>query len=129
MQRLILGSVFVLDVGGTTEYIAITKLATGAFRVSIKKTSTSAVNIITTTTNAVGIYKLALGYKSGDYALYINGVSRGTSPNSTDYPTGSLIQTVVSNTNYGALNDCLRTPVVLYTTRLTDDQLAALTTL
>jgi hypothetical protein len=128
MQRLILGSVFVLDVGGTGEYIAITKLATGAFRVSIKKTSTSAVNIITTTTNAVGIYKLALGYKSGDYALYINGVSRGTSTNSTDYPTGSLIQTVVSNTNYGALNDCLRTPVVLYTTRLTDAQLQALTT-
>ncbi len=129
MQRLVLGSVFVLDVGGTGEYIAITKLATGAFRVSIKKTSTSAVNIITTTTNAVGIYKLALGYKSGDYALYINGVSRGTSPNSTDYPTGSLIQTVVSNTNYGALNDCLRTPVVLYTTRLTNAELAALTTL
>jgi len=129
MQRLILGSVFVLDVGGTGEYIAITKLATGAFRVSIKKTSTSAVNIITTTTNAVGIYKLALGYKSGDYALYINGVSRGTSTNSTDYPTGSLIQTVVSNTNYGALNDCLRTPVVLYTTRLTNAELAALTTL
>ena len=129
MQRLILGSVFVLDVGGTGEYIAITKLATGAFRVSIKKTSTSAVNIITTTTNAVGIYKLALGYKSGDYALYINGVSRGTSTNSTDYPTGALIQTVVSNTNYGALNDCLRTPVALYTTRLTNAELAALTTL
>jgi len=128
MQRLVLGSVFVLDVGGTGEYIAITKLATGAFRVSIKKTSTSAVNIITTTTNAVGIYKLALGYKSGDYALYINGVSRGTSTNATDYPTGSLIQAVVSNTNYGAFNDCLRTPVTLYTTRLTNAQLQALTT-
>jgi len=129
LQRLVLGSVFVLDVGGTTEYIAISKLATGAFRVSIKKTSTSAVNIITTTTNAVGVYKLALGYKSGDYALYINGVSRGTSTNSTDYPTGSLIQAVVSNTNYGAFNDFLRTPVTLYTTRLTDAQLQALTTL
>jgi hypothetical protein len=129
MQRLILGSVFVLDVGGTGEYIAITKLATGAFRVSVKKTSTSAVNIITTTTNAVGVYKLALGYKSGDYALYINGVSRGTSTNSTDYPTGSLIQAVVSNTNYGAFNDWLRTPVTLYTTRLTNAELAALTTI
>jgi hypothetical protein len=128
MQRLILGSVFVLDVGGTGEYIAITKLATGAFRVSIKKTSTSAVNIITTTTNAVGVYKLALGYKSGDYALYINGMSRGTSTNSTDYPTGSLIQAVVSNTNYGAFNDWLRTPVTLYTTRLTNVELQALTT-
>jgi hypothetical protein len=128
MQRLILGSVFVLDVGGTGEYIAITKLATGAFRVSIKKTSTSAVNIITTTTNAVGVYKLALGYKSGDYALYINGVSRGTSTNSTDYPTGSLIQAVVSNTNYGALNDFIRS-AALYTTRLTNDELIALSTL
>jgi len=128
MQRLTLGSVFVLDVGGTGEYIAIAKLATGAFRVSIKKTSTSAVNIITTTTNAVGVYKLALGYKSGDYALYINGVSRGTSTNATDYPTGSLTQAVVSNTNYGAFNDCLRTPVMLYTTRLTNAQLQALTT-
>ena len=65
MQRLILGSVFVLDVGGTGEYIAITKLATGAFRVSIKKTSTSAVNLFTTSANAVGIYKIALGYKDG----------------------------------------------------------------
>jgi len=128
MQRLILGSVFVLDVGGTGEYIAISKLATGAFRVSIKKTSTSAVNIITTTTNAVGIYKLALGYKSGDYALYINGVSRGTSANATDYPTGSLTQAVVSNANYGSLNDFIRA-AALYTTRLTNDQLQALTTL
>jgi len=128
MQRLILGSVFVLDVGGTGEYIAISKLATGAFRVSIKKTSTSAVNIITTTTNAVGIYKLALGYKSGDYALYINGVSRGTSTNATDYPTGSLTQAVVSNANYGSLNDFIRA-AALYTTRLTNDELIALSTL
>ena len=128
MQRLILGSVFVLDVGGTGEYIAISKLATGAFRVSIKKTSTSAVNIITTTTNAVGIYKLALGYTSGDYALYINGVSRGTSTNATDYPTGSLTQAVVSNANYGALNDFIRA-AALYTSRLSNDELAALTTL
>jgi len=128
MQRLILGSVFVLDVGGTGEYIAISKLATGAFRVSIKKTSTSAVNIITTTTNAVGIYKLALGYKSGDYALYINGVSRGTSTNATDYPTGSLTQAVVSNANYGALNDFIRA-AALYTSRLSNAELAALTTL
>jgi len=128
LQRLVQASVFVLDVGGTGEYIAITKLATGAFRVSIKKTSTSAVNIITTTTNAVGVYKLALGYKSGDYALYINGVSRGTSTNSTDYPTGSLIQAVVSNTNYGALNDFIRA-AALYTSRLSNDELAALTTL
>jgi hypothetical protein len=117
MQRLILGSVFVLDVGGTSEYIAISKLATGAFRVSIKKTSTSAVNIITTTTNVVGIYKLALAYKNGDYALYVNGVQAGTSTNATDFPTGSLTQAVVSNTNYGPFNDRILSAAI-YKTRL-----------
>jgi len=126
MQRLILGSVFVLDVGGTGEYIAITKLATGAFRVSIKKTSTSAVNIITTSANAVGVYKLALGYKNGDYALYINGASAGTSTNSTDYPTAALTQAVVSNTNYGPLNDRIIT-AALYNERLSNQELIEIT--
>jgi hypothetical protein len=126
MQRLILGSVFALDVGGVSEYIAISKLATGAFRVSIKKTSTSAVDIITTTTNAVGIYKLALAYKNGDYALYVNGVQAGTSTNATDFPTGSLTQAVVSNTNYGPFNDRIRA-VALYTTRLPNEELELLT--
>jgi hypothetical protein len=126
MQKLILGSVFVLDVGGVSEYIAISKLATGAFRVSIKKTSTSAVNIITTTTNVVGIYKLALAYKNGDYALYVNGVQAGTSTNATDFPTGSLTQAVVSNTNYGPFNDRIRA-VALYNSRLDDADLMVLT--
>jgi hypothetical protein len=127
MQRLILGSVFVLDVGGTGEYIAIAKLATGAFRVSIKKTSTSAVNIITTTTNAVGIYKIALGYKNGDYAMSVNGATPLTSSNSTDYPTGTLTQVVISNTSYGPMNDRIRAAAV-YPNRLTNAQLQALTT-
>jgi hypothetical protein len=127
MQRLVLGSVFVLDVGGTTEYIAIAKLATGAFRVSIKKTSTSAVNIITTSANAVGVYKIAFAYKNGDYAMSINGATPLTSSNSTDYPIGSLTQVVVSNTSYGPINDRIRA-IALYPNRLTNTQLQTLTT-
>jgi hypothetical protein len=127
MQRLILGNVFALDVGGVSEYIAISKLATGAFRVTIKKSSASAVILFTTSANAVGIYKIALGYKNGDYAMSVNGATPLTSSNSTDYPTGSLTQVVVSNTSYGPLNDRIRAAAV-YPNRLSNAELIALTT-
>jgi hypothetical protein len=73
------------------------------------------------------VHKISLGYTNGDYALYIDGSLAGTSTNSTNYPATALTQFVLSNTNYGVFNDRIRS-VALYTTRLTNAELAALTT-
>jgi hypothetical protein len=37
--------------------------------------------------------------------MYVNGVLRGTSTNSTNYPTTTLTQFILSNASYGQLND------------------------
>jgi hypothetical protein len=58
--------------------------------------------------------------------MYVNGVLRGTSANSTDFPTTALIQFVLSNANYGQLNDSYNL-AALWKTRLTNAQLELLT--
>jgi hypothetical protein len=75
-----------------------------------------------------GIYKVALTYKQNDFALYVNGASIATD-NSGNVPTCSEVFIGLGfNTDSIVLNDRIRA-VALYTTRLTNEQLAALTTL
>jgi hypothetical protein len=75
-----------------------------------------------------GVYKIALAYKANDYCFAVNGVtyastaSRGVPANmSTLYLGASVFSTA-------QLNDRIRA-AALYTTRLTNAELAALTTL
>jgi hypothetical protein len=119
-------AIFTLDIGATTNYIASTTNSTNAVRLVVSSAG-SATTLITTSTLAIGFYKIAFAYKSGDYAIYINGVSSGTSL-STTFPIGTLSQFVLSNASYGALNDSYNLATV-FPTRLTNAQLATLTTL
>jgi hypothetical protein len=75
-----------------------------------------------------GVYKIALGYKANDYCFAVNGIayastaSRGVPANmSTLYLGASVFSTA-------QLNDRIRA-AALYTSRLTNAELAALTTL
>jgi hypothetical protein len=73
--------------------------------------------------------KAALGYQSGNYALYLNG-SLAVS-GSTSFTFGPLLNQVTlgSRSNFiNQFNDRIRA-AALYTTRLTNAELAALTTL
>jgi hypothetical protein len=127
IQRAFLGTILTIDDGDTSDFISITKNANLTIRARIRRAGGTIVSIITSSAVSLGVHKIALGYTNGDYALYIDGISVGTSTNSTDYPATSLTQCVLSNANYGPLNDRIRA-AALYTTRLTNDQLAALTT-
>jgi hypothetical protein len=120
---------FNIDNGSVTEYVSIARLSsTGAFRLAIKKSSGSEVNLITSSAFSTGIFKVACGYKNGDYTLYVNGAQIGTSNNSTDFPTGTLSRCIISDANFGFPNNRLRSAAI-YTTRLTNDQLANITRL
>ena len=74
---------------------------------------------------SVGRYKIALAYASNDFAFYVNGVSRGTD-SSGSIPTCSRLQM-----GQGALgaSDGKVNQAVLFTTRLTNAELASLTTI
>ena len=126
VRNLFLGALISLDNGGTSDFISILRLANFQIRVRTRRASGTITSIITSAAVSVGTHKIALAYTNGDYALYIDGVNAGTSTNSTDYPATSLTQCVLSNTNYVPLNDRILS-AALYTTRLTNTQLALLT--
>jgi hypothetical protein len=118
-------TIFSLDIGTTTNYIASTTNATNQVRLQVAQAG-SATTLITSTALTIGSHKLAFSYKSGDYALYIDGVQAGVSA-STNFPIGTLSQIVLASVGYGQLNDGY-TQAALFPTRLTNAQLAQLTT-
>jgi hypothetical protein len=76
-----------------------------------------------------GIFKVAVAYKSGDTTMYINGTQVGATQTQT-FAFSSIIKVNVgsSRSDAQAFNDRIRS-AALYTTRLTNAELAALTTL
>jgi hypothetical protein len=74
---------------------------------------------------SAGRYKIALVYASNDFALFVNGIIRGTDSIGS-VPTCSRLQ--MGNTALGA-SDGKINQVVLFTTRLTNAELASLTTI
>ena len=119
-------ALFSIDIGTTTNYIAATTSATNQVRVFVSQAGSGTV-IITSSALTFGRHKLAIGYKSGDYVLYIDGVQAGASA-STLYPVGALIQFVLNNASYGSLSDGYN-QALLFKTRLSNSDLATLTQL
>ena len=74
---------------------------------------------------SVGRYKMALAYKSNDFAFYVNGVSRGTDT-SGSVPATSRLQ--MGNGALGA-SDGKINELILLPTRLSNSELASLTTI
>ena len=75
-----------------------------------------------------GRYKIALGYKANDFVLYVNGVqiatdTSGTVPTTSEVLLGTRFQGDSVN-----LNDTIN-EAVLFPTRLTNAELASLTTI
>ena len=128
VRNLFLGAIISLDKGDTSDFISILRLANFQIRARIRRANSTITSIITSAAVSVGTHKIALAYTNGDYALYIDGVNAGTSTNSTDYPATSLTQCVLSNTSYVPFNDRIL-DAALYTTRLSNAELAALTSL
>jgi hypothetical protein len=112
----------------SNNYVEILRGTLNRIQASIAD-SAGSTNLTTTTgfITANSIYKIALGYKSGEFALYVNGTQVATS--SAARTIGGL--TTVRLGSYSTsfiFNDRIRS-AALYTTRLTNAELAALTTL
>lgn len=75
-----------------------------------------------------GVHKIAIGYKSGDFAIYLDGASILTSAASATFGTMGQLDLGNSLSNNWQLGDGIKA-TALWKTRLTNDQLATLTTL
>jgi hypothetical protein len=89
----------------------------------------SALTSISTSALSAGIYKVAFAYASGNSALFINGVQIGSNAAQT-FTFGAMGKINIGSRfdDTQIINDRITT-AALYPTRLTNAELAALTTL
>ena len=113
----------------SNENFRIRKAANFSVLVQAVNTPSGTVTLFTSPAASAGIYKVAFGYKNGEYAMSINGAAVLTSSNSTNFPVNGLNVISLGETIGGVpyFNDRIRA-FALYPTRLTDSELAALTT-
>jgi hypothetical protein len=119
-------TILALDTGSASNFIILDTSISLSPKILVRQSSGSFPAIITGTTMSYGVNKIAFCYKSGDYAMYVNGVLSGTST-STTFPSGIISKiSVGANSSYGYLSDTVKN-VKLYNTRLSNSELAALT--
>jgi hypothetical protein len=113
----------------TTNTVSISKNSTNIIQAIVYTSGPSPSFFIAASGTVSGNLKIAFGYKSGESALYINGVPIGTSSTAFSF-TAALTQINIDTTGFfeGRGNQRI-SALSLYTTRLTNAELAALTTL
>ena len=122
-----IGSIAIVLGNGSSENFRIRKAANFGVSVQIVNLSGSAT-LFTSPAASAGIYKVAFGYKNGDHAMSINGAAVLTSTDSTNFPFNALDRLLLGQGIGGVpyFNDRIRS-VALYTTRLTNAELAFIT--
>ena len=128
IRNLTDGRIFTLF-NSATRYILLSKATNrlGGAIIDTTSSPTTLVNLQTASGSlTAGTYKLALAYASGDFAFYVNGTQVVTS--STGGVIGGYTSVRLGNFDTSLFfNDRIRA-AALYTTRLTNAELAALTT-
>ena len=116
--------------GTTTQYIWLTIFANGNLRAELYNGAAQA-SISYSGAVAGGRYKMAFGYKANDFALYVNGALVGTDLTGTTF-SGTTMSRVDTNLTNAAVYSTASESInqsLLFTTRLTNAQLAELTTI
>ncbi len=113
----------------TTNTVSISKNSTNIIQATVYTSGPSPALFIAASGTVSGNLKIAVAYKTGDSALYINGVQIGTSSTAFSF-AAALTEININPTGFfeGRGNERI-SALSLYTTRLTNAELAALTTL
>ena len=122
-------SLWAIDIGTTLEHIRLAYTSSKNFRFVLRNTS----GILNTEffDDVVGRKRIAIGYKNGDYAIYVNGVQKAVITDSTKYPTAPLTQYMIGSSatsSYGQINDRMNL-FSMWKTRLSNSELQTLSTL
>jgi hypothetical protein len=108
-------------------YIAFSGSSSNVLRARIFNGGSLQCSIDTSAITTTGTYKLALAYKNNDIVFYVNGVQIGTDTSAT-IPTCSRVDLGQNYAGASQLSDNISLST-LFKTRLTNAQLAELTTI
>ena len=118
-------SIFVRTAGANTGYVFIS-FYQGKINVGFRVAGSTLFDILIGSTLSAGRYKIAFAYKSGDIAFYVNGSLIDT--RGSTFGTTSFSEIYLGGAIGNQLGDGLN-QAQLYTTRLSNAELATLTTL
>jgi len=115
--------------GTSDARVILQKAANSVIQGIVTTASANVASISTASGQTAGVYKIALAYKADDFAMYVNGTQIGTDtggavPACSQIFLGKIETSATTN----QLGDRIRAAAI-YTTRLTNDQLANLTRL
>jgi hypothetical protein len=121
--------ILVISDGTSNNRIMLVKSTSGTIRVIVTNASVATADIATASGLPFGVYKIAFAYAANDFVLYVNGTQIGTDtsgsvPACTDVYVGKRETSATTN----QINDRIRAAAI-YPTRLSNAELAALTTL
>jgi hypothetical protein len=123
------GRILTCSNGTSDERIMIQVGANRTLQAVVTTASADVVDISTASGQVNGVYKCALTYASGDFAFYVNGTQIGTdSSGGVPASTSVFLGKIGTSASTNFLNDRIRA-AALYTTRLSNAQLAELTRL
>jgi hypothetical protein len=105
-------------------YIYLGTVSTAAARVEIQQVGVGGFEIVGSPLS-VGWHKFAFAYKANDFAFYVDGVQVGTS-SSGIFPTG-MNELYIDQYIDGGIRNAPKKQVLLFPTRLSNSDLAALT--
>ena len=123
------GDVIRFDSGNDNNVVEFVSVNATAQRARIKGSGGSFINLVANPANmAVNTrFKIAIAYKTGDMALYINGVSQSTDSSAVTF--NAAFNRIILGPDVAAGRKVVRIfAAALYTTRLTNAELATLTT-
>jgi hypothetical protein len=120
---------FAISDGTTSNRILVQKTSNNRLQLIVRTAGASIADIATGNNQATGNYKVAVAYANNDFVFYVNGsligsVTSGAVPACNQVFLGKI----ETSANSDQWNDRIRS-AALYTTRLTNAELAALTTL
>ena len=123
------GRILTCSNGTSDERLMIQVGANRTLQAIVTTASADVADISTASGQVNGVYKCALTYASGDFAFYVNGTQIGTdSSGGVPACTSVFLGKIGTSASTNFLNDRIRA-AALYTTRLSNDQLAELTRL
>jgi hypothetical protein len=123
------GKILAISNGGGNDRIEIYKFTNSKIYFDRVSATQSTFTSVESSALTAGIFKVAVAYKSGDTTMYINGTQIGTIQTETfTFLPITKINIGTNRADINQLNDRIRSAAI-YTTRLTNAELAALTTL
>ena len=119
-----------LDGGSTSNGFFMSIRSTSVVQLIVRTASANALIFQRAGAYPTGVNKLAIAYKNGDFAISLNGTAAQTDSSTITMPSVSINRAGLGQNRLYNLNQQLRIlDAALYTTRLSNAELAALTSL